>query len=360
MNCPDCDHILADPVPRCPNCGAVTAPPPDTRYAWQIHSPAELLGWMFQSTEHRFAFLGPAVGPPMVDTLEKLRGTMPPGAAMGTFLNWFLPGEMRRLSEGRIWGTIEGTSREVVPPPGIDYEAAPVRYKSNTFPDPLIADTVLAATLAGEITWARTKDGGGLKAGGMMGRRPGVWITLTQNGKGSWVMVVTHGEQPLAIERQKDGWFSKCALGKLWNAIEPEPPLPDHAVAPTGPTPTRFVPAGKGLPEGEPLTEPQWSRHVAEGRVMDRGTIGPDSLVMLDVRHVPPGPGMAYTYRAFLLPIDGRPPLLAFNHERSRFGTVCWGMHRGAAHDNHGEAPPAVSFEDFRARALEALCVTPG
>jgi len=46
---------------------------------------------------------------------------------------------------------------------------------------------------------------------------------------------------------------------------------------------------------------------------------------------------------------------LAVNAERSPFGTSAYGVHRGGAHVNYGEAPADVEYDAFRARAKQIL-----
>jgi hypothetical protein len=97
-------------------------------------------------------------------------------------------------------------------------------YRRNVLPRVLSTTALLAATEAGQLVWARSDKGPIVKAGGSVpeGLHAGreIWLTLTRVGK-EYQLALTSGVQPYGQpQRQRDGWFRRCELGRLWAAVE--------------------------------------------------------------------------------------------------------------------------------------------
>ena len=98
------------------------------------------------------------------------------------------------------------------------------RYATNVLPRNLSVASLLAATEAGQLVWARSHKGPLFKAGGRVpeGLHAGreIWITVVRMGR-EYQLALTTGLRPYGDPmRQRDGWFHRCALGKLWAAAE--------------------------------------------------------------------------------------------------------------------------------------------
>ncbi|MBT8494636.1 MAG: hypothetical protein KJO07_16395, partial [Deltaproteobacteria bacterium] len=90
-------------------------------------------------------------------------------------------------------------------------------YQSNAMDMQLTPEGVLSATEDGQLSWAPAAGGMGWKAGGP----DGTWVTVTMKASNSYVMAVTRGTSIVGMPiQQKNGWFSKCALHKLWRLLE--------------------------------------------------------------------------------------------------------------------------------------------
>jgi len=103
-------------------------------------------------------------------------------------------------------------------------EGAPPRqpYQDNVLPNTLSPAALLEATRAGRLVWARSAKGPVLKAGGRApeGLHSGreIWITIGHSGR-DYVLTLTSELRPYGEPlRQKNGWFSRCELAKLWEA----------------------------------------------------------------------------------------------------------------------------------------------
>jgi hypothetical protein len=103
----------------------------------------------------------------------------------------------------------------------------------------------------------------------------------------------------------------------------------------------------------ESITEASWRDHVATGKERQRARYG-----LYFVRVVEPTtakPGMQYSYRLFVHPAEGQPPVLAINAETSPFGTSAIGVHEGGKHTNIGAFDESPSYDDFIQRARTVL-----
>jgi len=103
-------------------------------------------------------------------------------------------------------------------------EASPPRqpYQDNELPDNLSPASLLEATLGGRLVWAQSEKGPVLEAGGRVreGLHSGreLWITLGHMG-GAYTLALTSEMRPYGEPlRQRNGWFSRCELAKLWEA----------------------------------------------------------------------------------------------------------------------------------------------
>lgn len=103
-------------------------------------------------------------------------------------------------------------------------EDAPSRqpYQDNVLPNILSPATLLEATLAGRLVWARSEKGPVLEAAGRVpqGLHSGreIWINLGHTGR-DYVLTLTSELRPYGDPlQQKNGWFSRCELAKLWEA----------------------------------------------------------------------------------------------------------------------------------------------
>src|SRR5262245_38759663 len=126
---------------------------------------------------------------------------------------------------------IPPSARERVPPSARTLisllqrsEASPPRhpYQDNVLPKVLSPASLLEATRAGQLIWASSGKGPVLKAGGRVpeGLHSGreIWITLSRMGH-EYMLALTSEMRPYGEAlRQKNGWFSRCELAKLWEA----------------------------------------------------------------------------------------------------------------------------------------------
>src|SRR5262245_52536673 len=99
----------------------------------------------------------------------------------------------------------------------------PGRHGSNVLPTNLSPTTLLAATEAGWLIWARSENAPMFKAGGSVpkGLHAGreIWIALMQLG-GEYQLTLTSGVQPYCDPlSDRDGMLCRCTLGKLWAAV---------------------------------------------------------------------------------------------------------------------------------------------
>lgn len=103
-------------------------------------------------------------------------------------------------------------------------EAPRQPYQDNELPNNLSAASLLEATLAGRLIWARSDKGPVLKAGGRVreGLHSGreIWIAFSHAG-GEYVLELTSQMRPYGEPiRQRNGWFSRCELARLWEAAQ--------------------------------------------------------------------------------------------------------------------------------------------
>lgn len=195
-----------------------------------------------------------------------------------------------------------------------------------------------AATTSGRTVWTPIADG--YRTGAAPGQ-PGLSAQLTRRGR-SFTLVIARGGVALGPPNvQKNGWLGKrCELAELWERIT---------------TPPQWAPPGKRVATlGEPVIEPRAREHLTSGRRVGRARFGDYHVVVVDVTGAP-GTAVHYTFRAFVSPSEGAAPVLVVSHERSMFGTVAFGVHRGAQHTHYGEAPAVIGLADFETKAREIL-----
>src|SRR5205823_304916 len=93
------------------------------------------------------------------------------------------------------------------------------------FPPVLSPANLWAATAAGRLAWRASESGPVFVAGGAAadGSPAGTRLCLALGRQGrEYVLTVTGegGPAGAAALRQRDGWFRRCGLGRLWAAVE--------------------------------------------------------------------------------------------------------------------------------------------
>lgn len=96
------------------------------------------------------------------------------------------------------------------PLPDFPLPHRPHRYQRNHIPTDFAPANILAATLRGDLVWAKTTEGDAFKAGGALPDGVETWLTVSRLHDGQFMLVVTQGLRlVLAPMRQREQWFGR-------------------------------------------------------------------------------------------------------------------------------------------------------